>query len=600
MTTATTLFGRRGARRSRLLGVALALAAPAAGLAGVLAGSSVASAATTFAQTFSFNDTTQYFTVPSGVNMITLLASGGSGGGAVTNLGEGASLSEMVPVNPGDTLVVMIGGAGSAPSGNYGAGGAGGLSSGDGMNGGAGGSTTAIDGTPGSGGGGGTEVVDATTNTVLVVAAGGGGSGGNAQFSGSGGGGGDASYTGLATLSGQDGSSPYGDGGAGGPFGASGAAAGNDGSSPASLTISGGGGGGGGGYLDAANADFGGGDAGAGGGWNNTYQSGGGGGGGGTSYTPADATNVQWGASTGDGQVSIGYPSQSSTSLSFSADPIAPGSSYNLNVTVNAGDGYTPTGTITIFENGAAVGSAPLENEGDTSTSTASFATTAPSTPGTVQWQVSYGGAVGEDGDPGLAPSTSAIEDETVAVPLATTTTAVQLTPANVKAGTAYKVQATVTASNGDTPTGTVEFMANGIDVGSASLDGAKPDVATFDATAPKTAGTISWSASYEGDANNDASQSGTASETVTAKPVLSSSSPSTGTAGTTVTLVGRNLTGVTKVLFGTKAASSFTCTATACTAVAPNGGDGTVKLFVLTSAGKSSFAKKAVFTYES
>ena len=120
--------------------------------------SQTAWAAETLNQTFSFSDATQYFTVPAGVTSVTLTADGGKGGGGgpgTTIAGAGVMITETVPVSPGDTLVVEVGGQGSGDSGNTG--GAGGLSSGDGMNGGAGASTSA--GVDGYGGGGGGEAL---------------------------------------------------------------------------------------------------------------------------------------------------------------------------------------------------------------------------------------------------------------------------------------------------------------------------------------------------------------------------------------------------------------------------------------------------------
>jgi sugar lactone lactonase YvrE len=174
----------RHARRTAglLLGAALA----------ALALSSVAQAATQ-TQTFNFNNTTQYFTVPARVTQLSLVATGGGGGVGAFNPfvlgaaapagGVGAEISETVTVTPGDLLVIMLGGGGTTGISDTAAGGPGGLSSGAGLNGGYGGNslTTNPNGGAGGGGGGGTALVDATSGSLLLVAGGGGGGGGEAS-----------------------------------------------------------------------------------------------------------------------------------------------------------------------------------------------------------------------------------------------------------------------------------------------------------------------------------------------------------------------------------------------------------------------------------
>jgi hypothetical protein len=106
----------------------------------------------------------------------------------------------------------------------------------------------------------------------------------------------------------------------------------------------------------------------------------------------------------------------------------------------------------------------------------------------------------------------------------------------------------------------------------------------------------------YSGDANYQSNATATVDLAVKAskpKPTLTSVSPATGPAGTTVTLHGADLAGATNVLFGTLAAKSFTCTsATRCTAVAPSGGTGQVDLLVKTATGTSEANADATFTY--
>jgi hypothetical protein len=84
--------------------------------------------------------------------------------------------------------------------------------------------------------------------------------------------------------------------------------------------------------------------------------------------------------------------------------------------------------------------------------------------------------------------------------------------------------------------------------------------------------------------------------------PAVTRISPASGTAagGTRVTITGSNLSGVTAVRFGTKAARSFSCTSsTTCTAVGPAGTRGTtVDLRVVTPSGTSPVVTADHFRY--
>ena len=83
--------------------------------------------------------------------------------------------------------------------------------------------------------------------------------------------------------------------------------------------------------------------------------------------------------------------------------------------------------------------------------------------------------------------------------------------------------------------------------------------------------------------------------------PTIASISPSSGplAGGTTVTIIGSNFTGASKVLFGTVAASRFTVkSATQITAVSP-GGSGTVDVRVTTPGGTSATRAADRFTYQ-
>ena len=81
--------------------------------------------------------------------------------------------------------------------------------------------------------------------------------------------------------------------------------------------------------------------------------------------------------------------------------------------------------------------------------------------------------------------------------------------------------------------------------------------------------------------------------------PVVTGVSPTTGTAGTTVTIIGSGFTGATAVDFGSNAAQSFTVESDSeITAVAPPG-TGTVDVTVVTSGGTSATGSADQFTYQ-
>ncbi len=587
--------------RARLVAVALSMALPAGFALTTLSGTSASSAAEVLSQTFTFNDTTQYFTVPAGVSSVDLTASGGSGGSG-TSAGPGAQITETVAVSPGDTLVVELGGQGGdggvqGPVSQSPEGGSGGLSSGDGMNGGAGGSTNyLVDGDAGAGGGGGTEVVDATTGAILVVAGGGGGYGGPSQNQSAGGGGG--AVDSLFPSTGGNGYSNYGSGGAGGLGAATGVPAGASGGTPMTGALSGGGGGGGGGYDGPGGT--GGGNGGAGGGWA-AYEGGGGGGGGGDSYIPSGATGVVEGDNrSGDGEVTVAWTApkvSTTTSLSVSPGSVTVGQSYTLSATVTGGGPVPPTGAVHFASAGAATVVGTLSG-GTPDVATATVV--AAKSVGLVTWQAEYQGDAGSSGAPGDAPSDSSAVG--VSVNVAETSTTLTLSKDPLTAGQTYTATATVTGTGPTPPTGTVDFFSTGNPTLTGTLSGGTPDVVTVTSTAPIAPGTIAWAAQYEGDAGNAGSLAPTVEVAVKApglKPSLTGDSPSTGSAGTKVTLSGKNLGGTTKVLFGTKAAKVFSCiSATACSAVAPKGVSGKVDLQVITPKGTSSANPSVTFTF--
>jgi hypothetical protein len=247
-------------------------------------------------KTFNYTGGAQDFTVPAGVTHISVVARGAKGGGS--NGAHGGRVHALIPVTPGEKLVVYVGGDALGTTGGFNGGGSG----------------ASIGTGGGKGGGGATDVREGGTSLShrIIVSGGGGGAGQNyAYYHGDGGKGGGVTggsggcvlrYTGSECnkWSGQGGGGGLqfagGIGGAGGECltaygvqGENGALGiggngGVGGSYHYTVFAGGGGGGGGGGYY--------GGGGGGSGCTGESYGGGGGGGGGGSSYVERKARDV--------------------------------------------------------------------------------------------------------------------------------------------------------------------------------------------------------------------------------------------------------------------------------------------------------------------
>jgi hypothetical protein len=296
--------------------------------------------ASTVTCTYGYTGDSQSFTVLAGVQSIAvdvLGAQGGTGAGPDFSPravgGEGARVQATLPVTPGETLAVLVGGAGTSgcQPGSFNGGGV--------RN--ACGDTAGI----GAGGGGASDLRIAPFGLAqrIVVAGGGGGGGGNGEGTGPGGAGGpeggrggDGGATGMAgsdqsagVLGGQPGAGATDQGGAGGIAGTPNGNPGQDGSlgqggSQGEGAGNGGGdgGGGGGGYFGGGGGAGGGGSTVGGG---SELGAGGGGGGGGSSFVEPLATSesITGGAQTGNGviEISYGVPEAASVPVSFPTQP---------------------------------------------------------------------------------------------------------------------------------------------------------------------------------------------------------------------------------------------------------------------------------------
>jgi hypothetical protein len=300
----------------------------AAGLAGAASGD-CSQAGRTVTCTFTYTGSQQTLVVPAGVGSVQIAAVGAPGGGSAGGLGGTASAT--VPVTPGETLYVDVGGAATGLSGGFNGGGDAGSGASNG----------------GAGGGGGASDVRSTAGSLasrLVVAAGGGGSGAVGQ------GGGSLGQGGAADADGTDGHDAAGGnhgggrglagtttgGGNGGAFGTGGT---DSGTSGMNGTPGVGGAGGGGAGANAigggGGAGYYGGGGGGGGGATSVDQGGGGGGGGGSSFAPNGTTGLAPSTSTPP-SVTITYTLPDTTAPTISIAAPAANAVYSLGAPVTA------------------------------------------------------------------------------------------------------------------------------------------------------------------------------------------------------------------------------------------------------------------------
>ncbi len=189
---------------------------------------------------------------------------------------------------------------------------------------------------------------------------------------------------------------------------------------------------------------------------------------------------------------------QTTTVLTASPNPASMLAPVTFTATVT-GNGATPTGTVEFFSSGVLLGAGTLNTSGVATLTSSAF------TVGTYSITATY------EGDTNNAGSTSAAVSLTVGkIPTTTDLGSSTTSGANPQ----VTLVATVVASVGPVPTGTVTFSNALTTLGTATLDAT--GVASLDLNLP--AGTYVIQAAYSGDAVHLASTS--APITVTANPV--------------------------------------------------------------------------------
>ena len=201
------------------------------------------------------------------------------------------------------------------------------------------------------------------------------------------------------------------------------------------------------------------------------------------------------------------------TTLKSTPNPASYGQSVTLTATVKPTSGSgTPTGTVTFYNAGTALGTGTL------SSGVGKLSTTALPA-GTDSITATYGG------DNTYSGSTSSALSQ--AVNQESTTTALACSPSTANYGQSVTCTATITPQYGGTVTGTVTFFNGTSQIGTGTVSG---DTAAL-AISTLPVGSDSITATYGGDANNTGSTSSAFTETVsggtTTTAVSCSPSPS-------------------------------------------------------------------------
>jgi sugar lactone lactonase YvrE len=177
------------------------------------------------------------------------------------------------------------------------------------------------------------------------------------------------------------------------------------------------------------------------------------------------------------------------------------------------GNGGAPTGSVNFLANGNVIGAGSVTASGTVTFSTSTLAA------GTYTISAAYTG----DANDGVSASAPV----SLTVSLATTAVAVTVTPSPSVVTSAITITAKVTG-NGGTPTGSVNFLANGNTLGGATLNAG---TASF-TTSSLAPGTYTITAAYSGDGVDAPSTSPSVSEIVNLIPTTTAlgMSSTTGT----------------------------------------------------------------------
>jgi YD repeat-containing protein len=191
---------------------------------------------------------------------------------------------------------------------------------------------------------------------------------------------------------------------------------------------------------------------------------------------------------------------QTTTSLASSANPSVFGQSvtFTATVAVTAPGAGSPTGSVSFFVDGTAIGNGSLSG-GTASISTSSLAVGAHSITATY------------NGDANDLTSTSSSLTQEVEQDQTTTSLASSANPSVFGQSVTFTATVAVTAPGAGSPTGSVSFFVDGTAIGNGSLSGGTASIST----SSLAVGAHSITATYNGDANDQGSSAGALSQTV-------------------------------------------------------------------------------------
>jgi hypothetical protein len=190
-------------------------------------------------------------------------------------------------------------------------------------------------------------------------------------------------------------------------------------------------------------------------------------------------------------------PAATATSISASPVPAIAGGSVVLTATISVTQGVSnPTGSVTFTSGATSLGTAKV-GANETATLTVTFP------PGSQSIVATYGGDANDTG--------SASAPLALAVQIATTSSTVSsnLNPSVVLSSVTFSVKV---SGNGGVPTGTVTFSADGVAIGTGTLDNTG-SASVSDANL--AVGSHSITAAYSGDTNDSPSASSALTQTV-------------------------------------------------------------------------------------
>ena len=269
-------------------------------------------------------------------------------------------------------------------------------------------------------------------------------------------------------------------------------------------------------------------------------------------------------------QVNASTKAATSTVFTVSPNPSISGATVQFLMNVSSAAAGTITGTFTVLDGGASIGTAPVMagNQGNLSL---------PITHGSHALTVMYGG------DGNYAASTSSAT--TVVVNVATTSTVVMSSANPSTAGSTVTFTATVTANTAGNITGSVMFLDGATSLGSGTVG--QGGIATF-ITSALAAGSHTITAQYGGDGNNTGSTSPAITQVVNAATGTFTVSVAPASVNVTAAQPGTAAVTVTPAN-GFNQAVQFSCTnvpeGVNCTfqpqSVTPNGGPATTMLMV-------------------